>query len=70
MRKPARQKRSEGGDRPPKPGGAAPTLAVRLPPDTDWALEAYAVKAGISRSEAARQLIERGLAKGRGGLRG
>jgi len=42
-----------------------PTLPVRVPPATIEAVDAFAAKEGMSRSEAVRQLIERGLAKRR-----
>ena len=57
-----------GRGRPPKPGGVFPTLPVRVPPNTIDAVDAFAEKAGISRSEAVRQLIELGL-KAKGGKR-
>jgi len=41
----------------------------RCPSPLAVALDAFAEKSGITRSEAVRQLIERGLAKGRGGSR-
>jgi hypothetical protein len=44
-------------------------VAGRIPPPLAVALDAFAEKSGITRSEAVRQLIERGLAKGRGGSR-
>lgn len=49
--------------RPPKSGGVDPGIFVRLSPVVIEALDAFAEKAGITRSEAVRQLIERGLGK-------
>jgi hypothetical protein len=51
--------------RPSKPGGAALAVPVRLFPDVLAALDAWAAKAGITRSEAMRQLIEAGLKRKR-----
>ena len=47
--------------RPPKPGGMDPGIFIRMPPATLAALDAYADKAAITRSEVVRQLIEAGL---------
>ena len=41
--------------------GHHPTLGGRVPAEVIAALDAYASKAGLSRSEAMRQLIEAGL---------
>jgi metal-responsive CopG/Arc/MetJ family transcriptional regulator len=53
------QKRKMG--RPPKPGGAATVVPVRIAPDVLVLLDAYAHRGGFTRSEAVRQLIEAGL---------
>lgn len=50
-----------GRGRPPKTGGADLSIPARLPPSLVGALDRYAENAGISRSEAIRQLIEAGL---------
>lgn len=47
--------------RPPKPGGHDVLVAGRVPISIAAALDAYAKKTAISRSEAVRQLIEAGL---------
>jgi predicted HicB family RNase H-like nuclease len=41
-------------------------VTVRLSTETTEKLERWAERRGVSRSKAARQLLERGLAKGRG----
>lgn len=57
-----KQKRTRIG-RPPT--GITPLVAFRPPAELVAAIDAWAAKAGVSRSEAMRQLIERGL-KGKG----
>jgi len=52
--------------RPPKEEGAAVVVPARLPPPLAEALDAFAEKAGVSRSEAVRHLIEVGLRAKRG----
>jgi hypothetical protein len=52
-------KRSRG--RPKKTGGVYPVTAVRLPPELVRAVEAWAENQKLSRSDAVRQLVERGL---------
>lgn len=47
--------------RPPKEEGAAILVPARLPPALAAAVDAYANKTAITRSEAVRQLIEAGL---------
>ena len=47
--------------RPPKPEGRAVLVAGRVPPATAAAVDAYARKNAINRSEAVRELIERAL---------
>jgi hypothetical protein len=47
--------------RPLKPGGHDVLVAGRVRPDTAALLETFAKKAGITRSEAVRRLIEAGL---------
>ncbi|WP_300782154.1 ribbon-helix-helix domain-containing protein [Enhydrobacter sp.] len=59
-------KKSPRRGRPPKPGGVDPGIFTRLPTDTLAAVDAYAEKAGISRSDAVRQLIEASLKKVKG----
>ena len=51
--------------RPPKPGGHDVLVAGRVPAAVALALDGYAKKAAITRSEAVRRLIERGLKRGR-----
>lgn len=58
MSKPAQKKKM---GRPRKPGGAATVVPVRIAPDVLILLDAYAQRAGVTRSEAVRQLIEAGL---------
>jgi len=53
------QKKKMG--RPPKPGGASAVVPVRIAPDVLALLDAYAERAGVTRSDAVRQLIEAGL---------
>ena len=50
----------KAGGRPNK-GGNSPKLYVVMPPEMLTSLEEYARSKGISRSEAARQMIQRGL---------
>jgi metal-responsive CopG/Arc/MetJ family transcriptional regulator len=52
--------------RPPKPGGAAHVVPVRIFPGVLEALDNWRAKAGVTRSEAVRQLIEAGLKRKRG----
>ena len=47
--------------RPPKPEGRAVLVAGRVTPATAAAVDAYATKNAINRSEAVRELIERAL---------
>lgn len=47
--------------RPPKPGGAGVLVAARLPPTLAAAVDLYADRIEIARSEAFRRLIEAGL---------
>lgn len=47
--------------RPPKPGGHDVLVAGRVPTSVAVALDAYAKKSEITRSEAVRQLVESGL---------
>jgi len=47
--------------RPPKPGGHNVLVAGRVPAATAAAVDAYAKKFEITRSDAVRQLIEAGL---------
>lgn len=58
MSKPALKKKM---GRPPKPGGAATVVPVRIAPEVVVLLDAYAHRGGLTRSEAVRQLIESGL---------
>lgn len=58
MSKPAQKKKM---GRPPKPGGAATVVPVRIAPDALVLLDAYAQRGGVTRSEAVRQLLEAGL---------
>jgi hypothetical protein len=58
-------KEKRGRGRPPKPGGVFPTLPVRVPPKTIEAVDTFAERAGISRSEAVRRLVDLGLKAGR-----
>jgi len=51
--------------RPPS-GGRDPIVPTRLPEHQIAAIDAYATKAGITRSEAVRQLIEAGLSLRKG----
>lgn len=53
------QKKKMG--RPPKPGGAATVVPVRIGPEVLVLLDAYARRDSVTRSEAVRQLIESGL---------
>lgn len=41
--------------------GQDPLIALRMPPETITALDTWAEKQGLSRSEAVRQLVEWGL---------
>lgn len=43
--------------------GKDPLLTVRAPPELIAAIDAWADKAGLARSEAVRRLIEAGLAQ-------
>ncbi len=47
--------------RPPKPGGAGVLVAARLPPALAAAMDLYADRVEITRSQAVRRLIEAGL---------
>jgi hypothetical protein len=47
--------------RPPKPGGAGVLVAARLPSTLAAAVNLYADRSEITRSQAVRRLIERGL---------
>jgi Ribbon-helix-helix protein, copG family len=47
--------------RPRKKGGVYPVTAVRLPPELVRAVSAWAENQKLSRSDAVRQLVERGL---------
>lgn len=47
--------------RPPKPGGHDVLVAGRVPTATAAAVDAFAKRSEITRSEAVRQLIEAGL---------
>ncbi len=53
------QKRKRG--RPPKLEGRRISIPISFSPDLVVTLDAYAEKAGITRSEAVRRLIEAGL---------
>jgi Ribbon-helix-helix protein, copG family len=53
--------KKRGRGRPLKPGGQDVLVAGRIPPSLAAVLDAYADKAGITRSEAVRRLIEAGL---------
>jgi hypothetical protein len=53
--------KKRGRGRPPKPGGQDVLVAGRVPTAVAAALDGYAGKAGITRSEAVRRLIEAGL---------
>jgi hypothetical protein len=53
--------KKRGRGRPPKPGGHDVLVAGRIPPSLAVVLDVYADKAGITRSEAVRRLIEAGL---------
>ena len=64
---PASRKRRKKMGRPPKPGGAGVLVAARLPPTLAAAVDLYADRTEIARSEAVRRLIEAGLG---GKLRG
>jgi len=48
--------------RPARPGGKDPVLPARVPRETIKAIDAWASKKGLRRSEAVRMLIEAGLA--------
>ena len=50
--------------RPPNPEGRTVLVAGRVPPATADAVDAYARKNAINRSEAVWRLIEQALAKG------
>jgi Ribbon-helix-helix protein, copG family len=54
-------KKSPRRGRPPKPGGVDPGIFTRLPASTLAAVDTYAERTNITRSEAVRQLIEAGL---------
>ncbi|WP_439610024.1 hypothetical protein [Reyranella sp.] len=56
----ARKPRKKMG-RPPKPGGAGVLVAARLPPALAAAMDLYADRVEITRSQAVRRLIEAGL---------
>ena len=47
--------------RPPKPGGRDPVVPVRLPREMLDQIDAEASAEGVSRSDAVRQAIDRGL---------
>ena len=53
--------KTRGRGRPPKPGGRDVLVAGRIPAALAVALNTYAQKAGITRSEAVRRVIEAGL---------
>jgi hypothetical protein len=57
----ATQKKKRG--RPPKPEGRRLSIPIAFPPDMVAALDAYAAKAEITRSESVRRLVELGLKK-------
>ncbi|RAK68886.1 ribbon-helix-helix protein, CopG family [Phenylobacterium kunshanense] len=46
----------------PRPKNLAAPTQVRLPPELQARIDAYAARAGITRSQAIRALIEAGLA--------
>lgn len=49
--------------RPPKPEGRFAAVLFRFPRELLAAIDGYAQKSGIARSEAVRRLIEAGLKK-------
>jgi predicted DNA-binding protein len=55
------RKKKRGRGRPAT--GRDPVIALRLPKETIAALDRWASGEGLTRSAAARQLIERGLEK-------
>ena len=62
----ATQKKKRG--RPPSPAGPRLSIPISFPPDMVAALDAYAAKAEITRSETVRRLVELGP-KAKGGKR-
>jgi hypothetical protein len=55
------KKKKRGRGRPPKPGGPDPSVLIKFPPALLEAIDAYAKRAGLNRSEAVRHLVEDAL---------
>src|SRR4051794_15074896 len=54
-------RKNKGRGRPKREGGVDPMISTRFPKDTVGAIEAWAVKNDLGRSEAIRRLVELGL---------
>lgn len=63
MQKMTKEEIKRGRGRPPKPEGPDPSVLLKFPRPLLKTLDAYAKREAITRSEAVRQLIERGLGK-------
>ena len=60
------RKNKKGRGRPKRAGGVDPMISTRFPKDTVAAIETWATKNELGRSEAIRRLVELGLkAKGK-----
>ena len=53
--------KNKGRGRPKREGGVDPMISTRFPKDTVEAIEAWAVKNNLGRSEAIRRLVVLGL---------
>ena len=59
------RKNKKGRGRPKREGGVDPMISTRFPKDTAAAIETWATKNELGRSEAIRRLVELGLKKGK-----
>jgi hypothetical protein len=65
MRKSILVRKNKGRGRPKREDGVDPMISTRFPKDTVAAIETWATKNELGRSEAIRRLVELGL-KGKG----
>jgi hypothetical protein len=54
-------RKNKGRGRPKREGGVDPMISTRFPKDTVAAIELWATKNDLGRSEAIRRLVELGL---------